>query len=174
MKKNLLLFLVISTLICLSSCASQNWKNSKEDISKAIKAKIDSREYRIDMKPEVVHRGDNVFQYVPGYIHVCGDSIISCTIHDNPFEGELPSKNYIENMQSFKYAILDYQQMETRQGRVVISFRFNMKYQENDVFSHLPKFKDGLFPVQYKLIFGKSTKVKVEMNEIFTSGTLKL
>ena len=60
--------------------------------------------------------------YVPIYIQVCGDSVISCMTYDNPFPGLFPPKGYVENMKGVKYEILDYQQSKTRRGRRFVSF----------------------------------------------------
>lgn len=190
MKRNLFLLLVINTSIFLLSCASLNQHSSekvttktendlsgqrlsKEEIANAVHAKVDSREYRIDIKPEIYVSEDGACQYVPGYIQVRGDSVISCMTYDNPFPGELPPKNYIENMQGVKYEILDYQQTEIGGGRRIISFWFKIKYEGDDPYT-LAKFKDRLVPIRYKLEFGNSTRVRVLLNEFLTFGTLSL
>lgn len=173
MKKNLLLFLIISTLICLSSCASLNGYSSKKELEETVHAKIDSRKYRIDIMPEVFTGEDGTNLYIPGYIQVCGDSVISCMTYDNPFPGSFPPKNYVENMQGVKYEILDYQQTETRRGRRIVSFWFKIDYEEYDPYT-LAKFKDRLVPVRYRLEFGNSTRVRVLQSEYLMFGTLSL
>lgn len=177
-------------LILFSSCASLNDKLStkaivkneydsldqrfpKEELAKVVKAKIESREYRIDIQPELFHRGNGVRQYVPGYIQVCRDTLISCTSGDNPFPGDIPPKNYVENMKSVRYEILDYKQTETPQGKIVVSFWFKIKYEGND--HHiLTTYRDRLVPIRYKLEFGNLTRVRIQQNVYFTSGTLLL
>lgn len=190
MKNNFLLLWATNMLIISSSCASLNensaqkssfkieddsltQKLSKEDLAKAIKAKINSREFRIDMQSEIFHRGHGVRQHVPGYIQVSGDTLISCTSGDNQFPGVLPPKNYIENMKPVKYKMFDYEQTETPQGKIVVSFWYKLKYEGND--HHLlSTYKDRLVPMRYKLEFGNSTKVRIQQNKYFTSGTLLL
>ena len=49
MKKELLVLWVTGILIFLSSCASLHKSLSKKEMTNAVHAKIDSREYRIDM-----------------------------------------------------------------------------------------------------------------------------
>ena len=49
MKKELLVLWVMGILIFLSSCASLHKNLSKKEIANAVHAKIDSREYRIDL-----------------------------------------------------------------------------------------------------------------------------
>lgn len=174
MKRNLLLVLVTGTLICLSSCASLHENASKKELEKAVHAKINSREYRIDLRPEVFVGEEGQNLYIPGYFQVCGDSIISCMIYDNPFPGSFPPKNYIQHMRSVKYEILDYQQTETRRGRIIVSFGYKIKYGEYDPYL-LAKYKDRLIPVYYKLEFGKTTKVRViQQNGYLMFGTLSL
>lgn len=174
MKKNLPLLLVINMLILLSSCASINGNSAKKELEEAVHAKIDSREYRIDLRPEVFVGEEGQNLYIPGYFQVCGDSIISCMIYDNPFPDSFPPKNYIQHMRSVKYEILDYQQTATRRGRKIVSFGYKIKYDEYDPYL-LAKYKDRLVPVYYKLEFGKTTKVRViQQNGYLMFGTLSL
>lgn len=61
----------------------------------------------------------------------------------------------------------------TPQGKIVVSFWYKLKYEGND--HHLlSKYKDRLVPMRYKLEFGNSTKVRIQQNIYFTSGTLLL
>ena len=160
MKKELLVLWVMGILIFLSSCASLYGNLSKKELANAVHAKVDSREYRIDMIPEVYTGESGLDVRVPGYIQVWGDSVISCMNYDNPFPGTMPPKGYVENMKAVKYEILDYQQTTTRRGRRIVSFWFKMKYDEYDPYT-LARFKDRMVPVRYRLEFGNSTKVCV-------------
>ena len=54
--------------------------------------------------------------YVPIYIQVCGDSVISCMTYVNPFPGLFPPKGYVENMKGVKYEILDYRNRKPGEG----------------------------------------------------------
>ena len=166
--------MVISTLICLSSCASLHENLSKKEIEEALRAKIDSREYRIDLTPQAFAGEEGANLYIPEYFQVCGDSIISCMIYDNPFPGSFPPKNYIQHMRSVKYGILDYKQTETRRGRIIVSFWYKIKYDEYDPYT-LARFKDRMVPVRYRLEFGNSTKVRVlQFGYLMKFGTLSL
>ena len=107
MKKELLVLWVTGILIFLSSCASLHKSLSKKEMTNAVHAKIDSREYRIDMIPRPFTSEGGTL-YVPGYIQVCGDSVISCMTYDNPYPGTFPPKGYVENMKGVKYEIFDY------------------------------------------------------------------
>ena len=172
--KLLLLFLVISTLICLSSCASLHENLSKKELAEAVRAKIDSRKYRIDLTPQAFTGEEGTNLYIPEYFQVCRDSIISCMIYDNPFPGSFPPKNYIQHMRSVKYGILDYKQTETRRGRIIVSFWYKIKYDEYDPYT-LARFKDRMVPVRYRLEFGNSTKVRVlQFGYLMKFGTLSL
>ena len=111
MGEKLLLFLVISTLISQSSCVSVHKKLAKQERIDAIYAKIDSREYRIDIYPPYRVETDGPVIYVPEYFQVSGDSLISCMLQDNPFSGSFPPKGYAEQMKSSKYKIFDYKQI---------------------------------------------------------------
>lgn len=165
--------MVIVVLILLSSCASLHENLSKNELEKAVHAKIDSREYRIDLRPQEFPRGDGTYLYIPEYFKVCGDSIISCMIYDNPFPGTFPPKNYIQHMRSVKYKILDYEQKLTRRGRRIVSFWFNITNEYYDPYL-LTKYKDRLYPLHFKLNFSKTTKVRVIQNEFLRFGTLSL
>ena len=172
--KLLLLFLVISTLICLSSCASLHENLSKKELAEAVRAKIDSRKYRIDLTPQAFTGEEGTNLYIPEYFQVCRDSIISCMIYDNPFPGSFPPKNYIQHMRSVKYGILDYKQTETRRGRIIVSFWYKIKYDEYDPYV-LAKYKDRLVPLHYRLEFGKTPRVRViQQNGYMVFGTLSL
>ena len=172
--KLLLLFLVISTLICLSSCASLHENLSKKELEEAVRAKIDSLKYRIDLTPQAFTGEEGTNLYIPEYFQVCGDSIISCMIYDNPFPGSFPPKNYIQHMRSVKYGILDYKQTETRRGRIIVSFWYKIKYDEYDPYV-LAKYKDRLVPLHYRLEFGKTPRVRViQQNGYMVFGTLSL
>lgn len=77
-------------------------------------------------------------------------------------------------MRSIKYEILDYQQTETRRARIIVSFRYKIKYDEYAPYL-LAKYKDRLVPVYYKLEFSKTTKVRViQQNGYLMFGTLSL
>lgn len=111
--------------------------------------------------------------YVPIYIQVCGDSVISCMTYDNPFPGLFPPKGYVENMKGVKYEILDYQQSKTRRGRRFVSFWFKIKYNDYDPYT-LAKFKDRIVPICYRFEFGNSIKVRVLQFEYLMFGVLFL
>ncbi len=173
MKKELLVLWVTGILIFLSSCASSHGNLSKAELAKVIHAKIDSREYRIDLIPSpCVSEGGTVL-YIPEYLQVCGDSIISCMIHDNPYPGDFPPKGYVENMKGVKYEIFDYQQTKTRRGRRIVSFWFKVKYEGYDPYI-LAASKDRGVQLHYKFEFGNSTKVRVLQGEYLRFGTLSL
>ena len=172
MKKELLVFWVMGILIFLSSCVSLHKNLSKKEIANAVHAKIDSREYRIDLIPRPFTSEGGTL-YVPGYIQLCGDSVISCMTYDNPFPGTFPPKGYVENMKGVKYEILDYQQTETRRGHRVVSFWFKIKYDEYDPYT-LASFKYRIVPMRYRFEFGNSTKVRVLQFEYLMFGTLSL
>lgn len=172
MKKNLLVFW-IGTLICLSSCASLHENLSKKEMANAVHAKIDSREYRIDLIPRPCISEGGTVLYIPEHIQVCGDSVISCMTYDNPFPGSFPPKGYIENMKGVKYEILDYQQTETRRGHRTVSFWFKIKYEGYDPYI-LAASEDRIVQLRYRFEFGNSTKVRVLQGEYLMFGTLSL
>ena len=172
MKKELLVLWVMGILIFLSSCASLHKNLSKKEIANAVHAKIDSREYRIDLIPRPFTSEGGTL-YVPGYIQVCGDSVISCMTYDNPYPGTFPPKGYVENMKGVKYEILDYQQSKTRRGRRFVSFWFKIKYNDYDPYT-LAKFKDRIVPICYRFEFGNSIKVRVLQFEYLMFGVLFL
>ena len=172
MKKELLVLWVTGILIFLSSCASLHENLSKVELANAVHAKIDSREYRIDMIPRPFTSEGGTL-YVPGYIQVCGDSVISCMTYDNPYPGTFPPKGYVENMKGVKYEIFDYQQTETRRGRRTVSFWIKVKYEGYDPYI-LAASKDRVVQLHYKFEFGNSTKVRVLQFEYLMFGTLSL
>lgn len=171
LKKNSLLFLMINTGIFLSSCASLNQNCSKEALIKAIKTKVNNRNYIIDLP--TTYKTEYAYIHIPGYIQIHGDTLISFTEYDNPDGLNYFRKNYVEQMQSKKYKILDYKQTESGRSRVIISFWFKMEYQGDDIRTQV-SFKDNLIPIHYKLEFSNSTKVRVYMNDYFIFGILRL
>ena len=173
MGEKLLLFLVISTLISQSSCVSVHKKLAKQERIDAIYAKIDSREYRIDIYPPYRVETDGPVIYVPEYFQVSGDSLISCMLQDNLFSGSFPPKGYAEQMKSSKYKIFDYKQIVTRSGRRIVSFWVKIKYVWDDIY-FLTRYEDQFVPIYYKLEFGKTLKVRVLQNEYPMSGVLSL
>ena len=171
MKRNLTSFLTIIILIFLSSCASLNRNSSKEVVAKAVKVKIDSRNYVINMPKTLTNNYMHIF--IPEYIHVSGDFLISFTEYDNQDGLNYYKKDFVEQMQSVKYKIFDYKQTMRRGGRIEISFWYNSEYKGSDPQISVIH-KDNFIPVHYKLVFGPSTKVRIYRDTYSISGILKL
>lgn len=160
MKTNLPLFLTINMFILLLSCASLNQNPSKEAIAKVIKAKIDSRNYIIDIGLNTYEDYESILlPKTRGYIHIIGDSLISCMSYDNPYKEDFPPKNYANQMQSMKYKIFDYKERKYSRGRIEISFWFNIDYSGQDISLYdQAKYPEGIIPIHYKLIIAIPTR----------------
>ena len=103
MKRTSLSFLTIIILILSSSCASLNQNSAKKAVTTAVKAKINSRNYVIEMPKTLTTNYKRMF--IPEYIHVSGDSLLSFTEYDNQDELNYYQKDFVEQMQSAKYKI---------------------------------------------------------------------
>ena len=169
--KTSLSFLTIIILILSSSCASLNQNSAKKAVTTAVKAKINSRNYVIEMPKTLTTNYKRMF--IPEYIHVSGDSLLSFTEYDNQDELNYYQKDFVEQMQSAKYKIFDYTQTQHRGGRIEVSFWYNSVYKGND--PQIVVINQGnLIPVRYKLVFGRSNKVRIYRDSYAIAGILKL
>ena len=129
MKRTSLSFLTIIILILSSSCASLNQNSAKKAVTTAVKAKINSRNYVIEMPKTLTTNYKRMI--IPVYIHVSGDSLHSFTEKDNQDDkGDDPQI-------------------------VVIN-------------------QGNLIPIRYKLVFGRSNKVRIYRDSYAITGILKL
>ena len=171
MKRTSLSFLTIIILILSSSCASLNQNSAKKAVTTAVKAKINSRNYVIEMPKTLTTNYKRMF--IPEYIHVSGDSLLSFTEYDNQDELNYYQKDFVEQMQSAKYKIFDYTQTQHRGGRIEVSFWYNSVYKGDD--PQIVVINQGnLIPVRYKLVFGRSNKVRIYRDSYAIAGILKL
>ncbi len=171
MKKELFVRWVTGILIFLSSCASLNQDSAKKAIIKAVKVKIDSRNYVIDMPKTLITNYKHMF--IPEYIHVSGDSLISFTEYDNQDELNYYQKDFVEQMQSVKYKIFDYKKTECRRGRIEVCFWYNSEYKGDDPLVAAIN-QGNLIPVRYRLVFGRSNKVRIYRDSYPITGILRL
>ena len=76
-------------------------------------------------------------------------------------------------MQSAKYKIFDYTQTQHRGGRIEVSFWYNSVYKGDD--PQIVVINQGnLIPIRYKLVFGRSNKVRIYRDSYAITGILKL
>lgn len=162
MKKIFFLICLLITVILVMSCASR--RNETAKLQAAIKSKIDSRDYVIDIKwnsysdPEII-----LFEH--GFIHVYGDSITSRMNYDYDKEYDLIPPNHLEDLiVPVSYKILDYKKTEWRRNRTEISFTFDVYYES----------LKETHPVHYLLKIGPSQGVRVYIDGFFHSGNLRL
>ena len=96
--------------------------------------------------------------------------------YDNPYKEDFPPKNYADNMQSIKYKIFDYKQTKKRRKHTEINFWFYIDYSGQDISIYdRTKYPEGMIPFRYKLIIGRSNKIRVYKNDSPTLiGILRL
>ena len=92
---------------------------------------------------------------------------------DNQDELNYYQKDFVEQMQSAKYKIFDYTQTQHRGGRIEVSFWYNSVYKGDD--PQIVVINQGnLIPIRYKLVFGRSNKVRIYRDSYAITGILKL
>ena len=178
MKRDLWLIMTIYLILLLSSCASLSWDTSKEVVSRAVKAKIASRDYVIDIPKsnlsvyaiEGLSPGDgdsNVQE--PGYIYVAGDTLQSCMGYDFSVRSEYDYGRKLpffsgRPLPSFKYRIMDYEVKTNSKNVTIVEFSINLPASDNKL-EHKTCFTLKIQP---------SGGILVYVDESFFSGYLRL
>lgn len=162
MKKIFFIIYTLITGILVVSCAAT--KNRSANSQAAIKAKIDSRDYVIDIKWNS-YSDSEIILFEQGYIHICGDTITSRMNYDYDKKYDLiPPKHLEDLIIPVNYKIIDYKKTEWCRNRTEISFSFVVYY----------KSLKETHPVHYLLKIGPSQGVRVYIDGIFHSGSLRL
>lgn len=178
MKRDLLLIMTICLVLLLSSCASLNQDSSKEIASRTVKAKIESRDYVIDVpKPNISvyavegllpSDGDQNVQE-PGYIYVSGDTLQSCMGYDFSVRSEYDYGQKLpffsgEPLPSFKYRIMDYKTKINSKNVIEVKFSIDLPVPDSKL----------VRKTHFSLKIQPSGGSVVRVDESFFSGSLRL